>query len=211
MDNPVLIFGAKGIGKMALDAFKSNNVVVYGFLDDDAKLHNKEVDDVTVLGATDDETYLKIIGKKCESFIASDDTKFKKALVNQLNDEQKNMPVNCIHARAYVASSAMLGHGNLFASGSTAQAHSKIGNHCLLLANSVIECEATIGDFVQIGAGAIVGAGATIEDGAFIGSGAIIIAGVTVGKNARVGAGSVVIAEVDAKETVFGNPAKEVK
>ncbi|MCU0430770.1 MAG: NeuD/PglB/VioB family sugar acetyltransferase [Cytophagaceae bacterium] len=210
MENPVLIVGTGTIGKLALDAFKSNQVVVYGFLSEDTKNAIQEIEEVPVLGTSEEESFLKIIGKKCESFVATDDTKVKKHLVGMLNEEYKNMPVNCIHARAYVASSATLGHGNLFASGSTAQAHARIGHHNLFLANCVIECEASIGDYVQIGAGAIVGAGAVIEDGAFIGSGAIIIAGVRIGKNARVGAGSVVIEEVEAKETVFGNPAKTV-
>ena len=59
MINPVVIFGAKGLGKTALDIFKSNDVVVYCFLDDDVSLHGTEIEEVSVLGATDDDGYLK--------------------------------------------------------------------------------------------------------------------------------------------------------
>ena len=37
MENPVLIFGAGDLGMQALDIFRRNNVLVYGFLDDHAE------------------------------------------------------------------------------------------------------------------------------------------------------------------------------
>ena len=78
MENPVIIFGAKETGITALDNFQSNDVVVYCFLDDDASLHQTEIQNIPVLGTTDDEEYLKIIGKKCEVFIASEDSAVRK-------------------------------------------------------------------------------------------------------------------------------------
>ena len=50
MENPVLIFGAGDLGLKALDIFKKNNVMVYGFLDDRPELQGKEFGDVSVLG-----------------------------------------------------------------------------------------------------------------------------------------------------------------
>ena len=35
MDNPVMIFGSAGIGKAAYEIFRSNGVLIYGFLDYD--------------------------------------------------------------------------------------------------------------------------------------------------------------------------------
>lgn len=64
MENPVLIFGAGNLGKIALDIFNRNNVVVYGLLDDDKTLHNQEIGDVLILGDTDDDGFLKLIGQK---------------------------------------------------------------------------------------------------------------------------------------------------
>jgi len=40
MKNPVVIFGAGTLGRLALDIFSSNDVLVYGFLDDNKKKHN---------------------------------------------------------------------------------------------------------------------------------------------------------------------------
>lgn len=211
MDKPVLIIGANSVGKSALEIFNSNNVVVYGFLDDKKANHGKEINEVTVLGSSDDENYLKIIGKECEVFIASDDVKERKYLVEHINKERSAMPVNAIHKSANLASNVELKHGNFINAGSYIGPFSKIGGHNIINAAVIIENEVTIGDYNQIGAGAIINSDVTIEDNVFVGSGAIIISGVTLKKGARIGAGSMVMADVHKNETVFGNPAQPVK
>ncbi|HEU5148184.1 MAG TPA: acetyltransferase [Chryseosolibacter sp.] len=211
MENPVIIFGANYLGRAAKEIFDQNGNVVYGFLDDNKTLHSTEIDTVTVLGSTDDDGFLKLIGKKCEAFVAVDDNKLRKNLVKMLHEVRKMQPVNAIHPKANLANSTSIGHGNFMDSGAQTGAGSTIGSHCLIHANVVIGAEATIGDFVQIGASSTINSGVVIEDEAFIGSGVIIVSGVTIGKGARVGAGSVVIAPVKAGETVFGNPAAAIK
>lgn len=211
MENPVIIFGANYLGRAAKEIFDQNSNVVYGFLDDNKALHSTEIDTVTVLGSTDDDGFLKLIGKKCEAFVAVDDNKLRKNLVKMLHEVRKMQPVNAIHPKANLANSTSIGHGNFIDSGAQTGAGSVIGNHCLIHANVVVGAEASVGDFVQIGASSTINSGAVIEDEAFIGSGVIIVSGVTVGKGARVGAGSVVIAPVKAGETVFGNPATAIK
>jgi sugar O-acyltransferase (sialic acid O-acetyltransferase NeuD family) len=208
MDNPVIIFGATGIGKAAYEIFESNSVVVYGFLDDDPRLHGTEIDKVTVLGATDDDGFLKLIGKKCEAFVAIDDNRIRKKTVAMLNERRKVMPANAVHRTATVSLTAVFGHGNMINQGVLLGSMVTLGHHCLVHSGAVIDFGARLGDFVQVGAGAIIGAEVVIEDEAFIGAGVTIVSGVTIGKGARVGAGSVVIASVEAGKTVFGNPAK---
>ncbi len=210
MENPVLIFGAGSLGRVALDIFTRNNVVVYGFLDEDKALHGTDINAVPVLGDPDDEGYTKLIGKKCEAFVAADDSATREDLVELLTERRKVMPVNAIHDSALISQTALLGHGTLVGAGVVVNPDAKIGNHCLLHARSVIDTQASLADYVQVGAGAIVGTGAKLAEHAFIGAGAVLVAGVTIGKGARVGAGSVVVENVPAHGTVFGNPAKKV-
>ncbi|MFY0651401.1 MAG: acetyltransferase [Cyclobacteriaceae bacterium] len=209
MDNPIIIFGAGGLGRAALEIFESNKNVVYGFLDDDKKIHGSEIDNIQVLGKTNDDGFLKLIGKKCDAFVATDDNKLRKSLANMLNKKRKVMPVNALHDTAVVASSAKIGHGNFFNGGTVVGAGVDIANHCILHSKSVIDHNAKLEDFVQLGAGSVVSSEVVIEEGAFIGAGAVLVAGITIGKNARVGTGSVVISDVEADTTVFGNPAQE--
>lgn len=210
MENPVIIFGANFLGRAAKEIFEGNNNVVYCFLDDNKSLHNTEIDNVTVLGATDDDGYLKLIGKKTEAFVALDDNKLRKNVVKMLQEVRHVQPVNAIHASAIIASSASMGHGNFVDAGAIVAAGVEISNHCILQARVVVGAEVRVGNFVQVGAGSVINAGVEIEDEAFIGSGVTIVSGITIGKGARIGAGSVVIAPVKAGETVFGNPAEKV-
>lgn len=207
MENPVIIFGASHIARAAKEIFEKNGNVVYGFLDDDKKLHGKEIDEATVMGATDDDGFLKLIGKKCEAFVAVDDNKFRKNLVKMLHEVRHVQPVNAVHPQALVSSKAEIGYGNFIDNSAQVSVGSKMGSHCMIHALAYVGVEAVLGDFVQVGAGSIVNSGVKIEDEVFIGSGVTIVSGITIGKGARVGAGSVVIAPVKAGETVFGNPA----
>ena len=210
MENPVMIIGANFLGRSAKEIFEGNGNVVYGFLDDNKNLHNSEIDNVTVLGRTDDDGFLKLVGKKCEAFIAVDDNKLRKNLVKMLQEVRHVQPVNAVHASAMIASSVGIGHGNFVDMNAMIGAGAEIGNHCIIHQNVVIGAEAKISDFVQLGAGCIINPGVEIEEEAFIGSGVIVVSGISIGKGARVGAGSVVIAPVKAGETVFGNPAQKV-
>lgn len=209
--NPVIIIGAKGIGKAAYDVLKSNKVVVYGFLDDDKSLHQTQIDDVTILGETDDDGFLKLIGQKCDAFVAVENNKERESIVKSLLERRKVMPINAIHSTSNISSTSTLGHGNFIGAGAIVNSFAEVGSHCILNSQCLLDHEVQLGDFVQIGAGSIIGAGAILEDNVFVGSGVTIVAGVKIGKNARIGAGSVVIGEVKAGKTLFGNPAKEIE
>lgn len=211
MDKPVIIFGSTGLAKAALEIFNSNGIVVYGFLDDDKKRHGVEINGVAVLGDTDDHGFLKLIGQKCEAFVATDDNKLRKRYVESLNDTRKVMPMNAIHQSATISDSCVIGHGNFINAGAVLSNDIKVGQHNVINSKVLIEQEAELANFIQIGAGSIINSGVKIEEGAFIGSGVTVVSGVTIGKNARIGAGSVVVGNVEQNQTVFGNPAVEIK
>jgi sugar O-acyltransferase (sialic acid O-acetyltransferase NeuD family) len=211
MEKPVIILGAKGIAHPVLEIFNSNNVVVYGFLDEDKTLSHTEINKVLVLGHTEDEGFLKLIGQKCEAFIAVDDTSYRQFLVKLLNEQRKVQPINAIHQTAYISTDAEMGHGNFINANVVIGAGAKLGHHGIFHSSSSIEHRVEIADFVQVGAGSVINSNVKIAKGAYIGSGVTVVSGVEIGKNARIGAGSVVISDIAADETVFGNPAVAVK
>lgn len=205
-----MILGAGSLGQTALDIFQRNNVVVYGLLDDNKNLHGNEFGSVSVLGETDDDGFLKLIGQKCEVCVAIADIRVRKRLVKLLNERRKVQPVNAIHDTAIVAQSASIGHGNLIAARVVVNPAAQVGQHCVIQAGAIIETGAKLSDYIHVGTGVLINSSAVIEEGVFIGTGATIVSGVTVGKNARIGAGSVVVENVAAGSTVFGNPAQKV-
>jgi sugar O-acyltransferase (sialic acid O-acetyltransferase NeuD family) len=210
MENPVIILGAKGFGPVALDIFQSNEIIVYGFLDDDSSLHGITINDIPVYGATDDDGFLKLIGHKCEAFVATDEVSLKRNLVTMLNERRHIMPCNAIHGKASISNHAILGHGILIDAGAVVSTQVTVGNHVIIAAGTVIDYATTLGDYCQVSIGARIGSSCFIDEQVFIGPGAVIIPGITIGKKARIGAGSVVIENVPAGATYFGNPAKKV-
>ena len=211
MENPVIIFGANYLGRTAKEIFEVNGNVVYGFLDDNKALHNKELDETVVLGSTDDDGFLKLIGKKCEAFVAVDDNRLRKGLVKMLQEVRHVQPVNAVHKNALISKYVELGHGNFVDQDVKIGVGAKVASYCLLHCGCIIGAEVALGNFVQVGSGSIVSSGTTIEEEVFIGAGVTVVSGITIGKGARVGAGSVVVAPVKAGETVFGNPAQPIK
>ncbi len=205
-----MILGAGGMGKAAMEAFLSNDVVIYGFLDEDETLTGREIGDIAVLGQMDDSGLLGVIGKDCEAFVATEEVELRKNLVEMLTKERKVMPVNAIHKQAQLATTVVLGHGNYIGPLASLGAFARLGSHGNIQAGAIINHEARLGDYVQVGSGAVIGAGAQLADEVFVGSGAIVVAGVKVGAGARIGAGSVVVQDVKEGETVFGNPAQPV-
>ena len=96
MNKPVIILGANGIGKAAAEIFNSQQIIIFGYLDDNKDLHNTEIMEVMVLGKTTDDGVLKYIGQKCEAFVATDDNSLRKSLVDMLVSRRKTMPMNAI-------------------------------------------------------------------------------------------------------------------
>ncbi len=195
---------------MALDIFSSKGIIVYCFLDEDEALYNTEIGNVTVMGSTKDDGFLKFIGHKCEAFVAIEDAKQRRKTVKMLNERRKVMPVNAIHEKAVISENAWLGHGNFINAGVVVNTGAKVPSHCVLHSGALIENDVELGEFVQIGAGSIVAAKARIGSGVVIGPGATIATGVTIGKDAQIGPGSVVLQDVEEEDVVFGVPAKPV-
>ncbi|MCS6833419.1 MAG: acetyltransferase, partial [Flammeovirgaceae bacterium] len=180
MDNPVIIFGATSIGRATLEIFQSRNILTYCFLDDDIALHQTEIDNVLVLGSTHDEGFLKLIGKKCEAFVAVEEIAKRREIIRMLIERRKVMPVNAIHDKALLASSVSIGHGNFINAGAILNAGVQIGNHCLIHSCALVDTNAILEDYVVLGTGSIVNSGAVVGEGATIGSGVIIAAGVKI-------------------------------
>lgn len=210
MQNPILIFGTGALGLQAYDIFRRNGVVVYGFLDDNKDLHGTEIGDVSVLGDTDNGGFLKLIGSKCDAFVAIGEKNVRARLSEMLKTQRKTMPVNAIHDTAFLSDTATLGHGNLVGARVVMGPSSEIGHHCVIETGASLEPLVKIADFVTIAPGAVINSGVTIKENAFVGPGSVIVSGVTIGKNARIGAGSVVIENVPDGATYFGNPAKAI-
>ncbi len=210
MEKPIIIFGAGTLGRSVLGILRSHDFDVYGFLDDKAD-PDGIIDGVPVLGKTDDQGYLKLIGRKADSVVAYDDVRLRKNTVKYLKEVRKVMPMNAIHQGALLPEERNMGHGNILGAGTVVEPGVKIGHHSVFMGNVYLGSESKVGDYNVIGAGTNINSECRIGNNVFIGSGATIVSGVEVGDNSNIGAGSLVIGNVVKGTTVFGNPATEVK
>ena len=206
-----MILGAGNMVLAAIEIFERNKNVVYGILDDRKEMEGKEFGDIAVLSDTNDEDYLKLLGKKCEAFISTDDVALRKDWVNMLKKNFKIMPVNAVHQDCIISDHAHIGHGNFLDQGVRITAGAEIGSHSIVHAGVIVGHGSVIKDFVQLGQGSSIGSEVKIGEGVFIGAGAVIVNGLSISDNARIGAGSVVVEDVKKGVTVFGNPAKKVQ
>ena len=106
VEKPVIILGTHGLGKLALEIFQKNGIVVYGLLSEDGALQGTEVNHVPILGSIEDEQYLGLLGKACEAFVAIEQDASRQNLISMLNEQRQVMPINAIHPVADIAESA---------------------------------------------------------------------------------------------------------
>ncbi len=187
---PVIIIGVNPFALEVAHIFQKNEVVVYGFLDDDIKKKDTMIGEIPVLGTTEDDAYWGLIGKSCSVFVALENPTERKKMIELIEEDRGTKPVHAIHPSAQIADVKSLAYG-LF-----------IG------ASSIISPESKLGDHVIIGAGSVIGKEAQIDKNAFVGIHSTIVGSVKIGKGATVGAGSVVIENIPASKRAFGNPAK---
>lgn len=210
MKDPILILGATGLGKVALEILQKNDFTVYGFLDNNTALHGTEIHYLPVLGGIEDPQYLSLLGRKCQAVVALEHGHQRKTLIQQLEKDAQISFLNNIHPQAILATHLTLGHGNFICPGVCFAPDVAVGSHNILRTQVIIEHDAQIRNFVHIGAGSTIGESVTIEDDVFIGTGVTVVAGITIGKGAKIGPGSVVIRNVEAGAVVLGNPATVV-
>ena len=207
----IIVFGVCDLTKGSLDIFQKNNLMVYGILEDQTKWHHRTIQNIPVLGSTNDPAFLGLLNEACPYFIAYRPMEKRKDCLNFLRTQQDSIPISAIHPSVIMADAIQLGHSNYIGAQVSLASEVTIGNHCILHNGVIIESETHIHNWVEIGAGSIIGNQVTLEEEVFIGMGVTIISGVTIQKGASIGAGSVVLGNIKKGDVLLGNPAKSIQ
>ena len=207
---PVIIIGVNSFALEVADIFQKNNVVIYGFLDDDPKKKDTFIGEIPVLGTTEDEQYWGLIGKNCNVFVALENQIERKKMIETIIEDCKTKPTNAIHPNASVADIQSISYGLFIGDSAIIQPAAKLNDHVIIGAGAIIETGAILEEFAQVGSGTVVGKEARLENNCYIGINSTIVGSVKIGKSASIGAGSVVIESVPNNKRAFGNPAKIV-
>ncbi len=197
-DVAVIIAGAGGVGREALDACLAAGVDVTHFVDDAlAGTSSRGLRVSSPNDAARGTTYL--VG------IAAPDVRRRLA---GLLDGRGLTAETVVHPRAVIGPETTLGAGCLVLAGAHVSSTITIGRHSQVHYNATVGHDTRLGDFVTVYPGANVSGSVTLEDDVTVGSGAVILQGLIVGAGAFVGAGAVVTRDVPPRATVVGSPAR---
>ena len=208
MKEPILIYGAGGLGKEVLSLVRVlNKFEPVGFIDDGVK-KGTVIKGVKVLGGVD---FLNSYSPPVNMVLAVGDPSTKAMLIKTIDPSRVYFPV-LIHPSVIVQDEGAISFagGTIIAAGCILTTDISIGAHVLLNLNTTVGHDTSIGDFSSIMPGTNVAGNVQIETGVLIGSGANIMNGIRLGRFSRIGMGSVVIRDVEPETTVAGVPAKKI-
>lgn len=206
MKEPILIYGAGGLGKEVLSLIRTlDQFEPAGFIDDGVR-KGTVVKGIKVLGGVD---FLNSYSPPVNLVLAVGDPSTKGMLVKMIDPSRVYYPV-LIHPSVIVQDegSMSIAGGSIIAAGCILTTDISIGAHVLINLSTTVGHDTSIGDFSSIMPGTNVAGSVQIETGVLIGSGSNIMNGIRVGAFSRIGMGSVVIRDVAPETTVAGVPAK---
>lgn len=200
----LVIIGAGGNSREIAEAAQLLGWSVIGFLDDDSRKWNAQIDGIPVLGPID-QAYE--VDAQCINTLGT----WRKPNVREIVNARINLDpsrwVTIIHPSAHISRSSQIGQGCAILAGVHIGAGARIGDHVVVLQGASVSHDCVVEDFATITGRASLPANVTVRRAAYIGMGATVLNGVTIGERAIVGLGSVVVRDVAPETTVTGNPA----
>lgn len=202
MNEPVILIGASGHGKVVADIVLSAGDRVLGFLDD---------------GATGD-TFCgyPILGKSAD-YKAFPEAQFVISIGNA--EVRKRiagaMPgarwYTAIHPKAVVSViDTEIEEGTVVMANAVINPGARIGKHCIINTGAIVEHDNIVEDFAHISVGAKLAGTVHIGSGTWVGIGAVVSNNLSVCSGCMIGAGAVVVRDITKPGTYVGVPAGRI-
>ncbi|WP_300902910.1 NeuD/PglB/VioB family sugar acetyltransferase [uncultured Clostridium sp.] len=203
----IIIIGAGGVGRETALIIEQINEKkptwnIIGFLDDNEKIWNSEINGYRVMGGL---KYLNNLEVKPYVIIAIANYKVKKSIVDKLENKFKFATI--VHPDIYLNRTINIGDGSIIYPGVIMTTNISIGDHVIVSPKCGIGHDSIIRDYVSLLWNVNISGFDIIEEGALIGSGATIIQEKTVAKGSIIGAGAVVIRDIDENSINVGVPS----
>ena len=209
----VVIIGAGGFGREALDVFDACNEAnpeydVLGFIVQSQ--YGKPGEIVYGKPILGDFDWLEKHAQDVYAIVSLGAPHHRRRLVEMARQAGARF-CSVVHPTTIINRETTWGEGVIINGNCSISSSIRIGDHVQVNAATLIGHDAVIKDFVTVSPGVMISGAVTIEEGAFIGIGAIIIEKITIGAWSAVGAGATVIHNVPENTTAVGVPAKVVQ
>jgi len=213
MTIPVVGLGAGGHAKVVIEILRlDSRYRLIGLLDPNPEFANTNVLGVPIIGHDDCLPYLKKQGVD-HFFVGLGSVGYMvpRKRLYELGRSMNMTPVDAIHPRSIVSSSALIGPGVTIGANSIINACAQLGENVIVNTGAIVEHDCLIGNHVHVATGAILTSTVVVGDATHIGAGAIIRQCIRIGENVIVGAGAVVVKDVSSGTVVVGVPAHELR
>lgn len=204
MNQPVIIIGASGHGKVVADIVEKSGDQVMGFLDDNPTLSDTFVG-FPVLGKTErykvypNATYVVAIGNPV----------IREKIVKKLSDDSVTW-YTAIHPTAVISNlDTSIGEGTVIMANAVVNAGAKIGKHCIINTGAVVEHDNQLADYVHISVGTKLAGTVSVGTSTWIGIGASVSNNLSICADCMIGAGAVVVKDIHEAGTYVGVPARK--
>ena len=212
--SPIIIVGAGGFGREALDVVKACNESANGpFYDivgvvdsrpSDLNLKRLAAAGINYLGTESD--WLE--RDQAAHYLIGIGDPATRRIVSERFESAGHIAATVLHPSAVFGSLSSFGPGLVACAGVQVSTNVKIGRHVHLNPNSTIGHDSVLSDYVSVNPGGIVSGDVLCEKEVLIGAGAVVLQGVRVGEGSTVGAAACVTRDVGQRMIVRGIPAK---
>ncbi|MCK4304927.1 MAG: NeuD/PglB/VioB family sugar acetyltransferase [Candidatus Eisenbacteria sp.] len=206
VESQVVIIGASGHGRVALDLLQAAGCGMAGFIDRGMD-PGSEINGAHVLAREPEEC--ELLGKpEVGWFVALGDNATRRSICQRIIKLTGRPPVNLIHPSAIVSPSVTLGHGVFIGPGAAVNANSSLADGVIVNTGATLDHDAQVGAYAQISPGCHLAGNAVLGALSFLGVGCCLIPGRSVGAGAMVGAGAVVVRDIPERVVAMGSPAR---
>ena len=209
----VVIIGAGGCGREALDVFDAINKInptfnVIGYIVNPKYARaGTEINDKIIVGGFD---WLIEHKNDVQAICAVGAPEIRIKLIKHAQEIGVNF-CSITHPNAILSRWITLGTGIIIAAGCILTNQIQIGNHVHINLDCTIGHDVVANDFVTLAPGVHVSGNVILREGCYIGTGANIIEKIIIGEWSIVGAGSTVITDIPKNTTAVGVPCKTIK
>lgn len=202
----IAVYGASEGGDCVVEILNAiGDYEIVAYLDDDPGFVRTRRKGLPVRPGSDLETLTKEGISAIATHIA--DAGVRLRLLERAAKSGLNMP-NVIHPRTFVASTVVMGEGNLIKAGAVIDSETRLGNCCIVDNGAIIPHNNRIGHGCHIAPGVRMGGGCRIGDETIVGIGAVLSARLSIGSNVIIGVGAVVSRDVPDRAILEGGGAK---
>lgn len=197
----VVIVGARGMGREALEYCRELGHDVVGFLDSDPSVLTDFEGCPPILGAPEEA----VVDDANLYLVALGDPAARKAYADMLAGRGARF-LTLVHPQARVSASASVGEGSLVAPFCYLGHSATVGRHALLNYFSALGHDAAVGDFGTLCPRCTLGGFSVIEEGVFLGTQAAVSPKVRIGAWSKIGTGRIAMADVPPETLVLPEP-----